>query len=220
MTEIDVEKWNRKNQYKNFINYSNPVFSIGTTLEVTKLVSFCREGGLSFFSSFLYFVTISVNEISELNLRIKGDKVVWYEKTHPGYVVLCDNQELRTCITKTDDDFYRFYKATRDDISSTRFKDEVTAYNETVNLESFYVSNLPWITFTSVSNPYDLNDKEQTAIPRITWGKYYERGKKYIVDFNISAHHALVDGAQASRMICCLQDKLDSLKITEDTNER
>ena len=54
MKEINVETWNRKIQYSNFIKYSNPILAIGTELDVTKLYSFCKNNNKSFFSTFLY----------------------------------------------------------------------------------------------------------------------------------------------------------------------
>ena len=43
MKEIDVATWKRKAPYENFVNYSNPVFSMTVRLDVTKLVEYSKQ---------------------------------------------------------------------------------------------------------------------------------------------------------------------------------
>ena len=131
--------------------------------------------------------------------------VVMFDEIHPGYVVLCDNNELRTCVTRYNCNFHAFYDQTRIDIKKTK-ENECISYNENNGLDSFYISCLPWIRFNSLSNPYNFADKEQTSIPRITWGKYYKNGDIYEINFDISGHHALIDGMQACEFIKKVDD--------------
>lgn len=49
MKYIDLENYGRKNQYNNFIHYSNPIVSVSTTLDVTNLVKYCKSNKMSFF---------------------------------------------------------------------------------------------------------------------------------------------------------------------------
>ncbi len=159
MKTIDVESWNRRTQYENFIRYTNPIISVCTTLDVTPIVERCRVKGLSFFSSFLYLVTKSVNEVDEMKLRIDGDRIVMPDCVHPSYVVLCGNGELRTCKTLFDPDFGTFYRKTREDIDRTKAR-ESAAYNESRQTDCFYLSCLPWVRLNAVTNPYNLTDRE------------------------------------------------------------
>ena len=212
MKYIDVENWGRKSQYENFIGYSNPVVSICTTLDVTALVNRCKTDRLSFFSSFLYIVTKCMNEVDEMKLRISGDKVVLPERIHPSYVVLCDSGELRTCRTCYDPDFGTFYRNSRADIEATRNR-ESTVYNERIVLDCFYLSCVPWIRFNSVINPYNFTDKEQTSIPRITWGKYYKNGDAYEINLDISVHHALADGIHIAALVNKIESELADLSF-------
>ena len=215
MKYINIDEWYRKTQYNNFIQYSNPVFSVGTILNVTKLVQFCETNDLSFFSAFLFIITKSVNEVEEMKLRIKEDGIVLLDEIHPGYVVLCENKELRTCVTRYNSSFSKFYQDTREDIQYTR-SHETKSYNDGVGSESFYVSCLPWIRLNSISNPYNFADREQTSIPRITWGKYYKNGDEYEINFDVSVHHALADGMQVSELIQKIENRLSTLDCLGD----
>lgn len=215
MKVIDIEKWPRCNQYKNFIEYTNPIFSVGTTLDVTKLVKYCEENNVSFFPAFLYVVTRSVNAVDEMKIRIFQGNVVMFDKVHPGYVILCENDELKTCKTFADDSFQIFYNNTLSDIEKTK-KQHKASYNEGINNDCYYVSCLPWVRISSISNAYNLADKEQTSIPRVTWGQYYKTGDRYEIGFDIAAHHALVDGLHVSKVIHEMESMLDTLSFLEE----
>ena len=62
--------------------------------------------------------------------------------------------------------------------------------------ELFFVSSLPWLSFTSLTlpipNPADSN-------VRITFGKFYEQEGKIFLPLNLTAHHALADGLHLAR---------------------
>lgn len=214
MRYIDISGWSRKNQYENFINYSNPVLSVCTTLNVSELVHYCKANNLSFFTSFMYIVTKSINKVDEMRMRIQNDSVVLHDCVHPSYVVLCDNGELRTCKTLFDNNFQSFYDKTQKDIIATKTR-ECTAYNESNDTDCFYLSCLPWVRLNSITNPYNFPDREQTSIPRVTWGKYYKNGDKYEINLDISAHHALVDGFHIASVIAETENQLLNINSLE-----
>lgn len=218
MKIVDTENWSRKNQYQNFIGYSNPIVSVCTTIDITQLVLYCKMSNRSFFSTFLYVVSMGVNHVDEMKLRLLGDQVVMHDIVHPSFVVLCENDELRTCTTCFDTDFESFYRKNREDINTAKNKRNF-AYNESIQTDCFYLSCLPWITINSVANPYNLSDKAQSSIPRITWGKYYQKNQSFEINFDISAHHALVDGVHIARVIKEIERHISKFNIMEETNE-
>lgn len=215
MKIIILDEWPRRMQYENFINYTNPIFSVGTTIDVTNLVQYCEKNDMSFFSAFLYVVTRSINSVEEMRIRVVKDELVLFDKVHPGYVVLCENGELRTCLTEADDDYKTFYDKTRADITRTREQSKAS-YNEGITNDVYYISCLPWIKINSVINPYNFADKEQTSIPRIMWGKYYKNGDRYEIGFDIAVHHALADGVHIGKVIECMEELLSTLSFMED----
>lgn len=214
MKIIDINEWSRKNQFNNFINYTNPVFSVGTVIDVTPLVQYCEKNDLSFFITFLYVVSHGINAVEAMRMRIYQDNVVLFDKVHPGYVVLCDDDELKTCLTPVDDSFKVFYDRVQADIIKTK-QQHKASYNEGITNDCYYISCLPWIRIYSVTNPYNFADKEQTSIPRITWGKYYKNGDRYEIGFDISAHHALVDGVHVSKVIHEIENMIATMSFTE-----
>ena len=59
------------------------------------------------------------------------------------------------------------------------------------SLEKFFVSSLPWLSYTAliqpVPSPADSN-------PRITFGKYFTQGERVLMPVTLLCNHALVDG--------------------------
>ena len=206
MKKIEFNTWKRKATYENFIKYTNPVFSMGTRLDVTRLLSYCEKEGKSFFAAFLYFVTMCANEIEEFKIRISDDGIVLYDYVRPSYIVILENQELVTCMSEYDESFEGFYKGVRCDIENV-IKNNRPSFNEKIFYDCLYISCVPWTDFTSVSNPYNFDDKKVTSIPRITWGKYVKKaGGQADMARDVSAHHGLMDG----RHISCFYEKLQN----------
>ena len=213
MKIIDTEKWERKTQFLNFSKYTLPVFSVGVRLDVTDLVLYCQKKNLSFFSAFLYVVTKCSNEINEMKTRFKNNKVVQYYIVHPSYVVLRDDNCIATCLTEFNEDFNKFYQQTRKDIESVKKDKSIHEFNPSVKTDCLYISSLQWIDFSMVSNPYNFTDAEQTSIPRITWGKYVKTfDDKYEIGFNISAHHAFMDGWHIAQLIEKIESELKDIE--------
>lgn len=207
MKVINTDTWNRKTQYENFIGYTDPTFSVGTRLDVTELLSFCKRTGRSFFPSFLYFVIRAINEVKEMRIRLKGDQVVLFDKVDPSYIVICEDEQITTCQNAYDTDFDRFHDAVRATVDKAKQNGKAAQFNPEIVLDCVYISCLPWVDITSAKNPYDLKNREQTSIPRILWGKYVQNPQgRFELGFDIAAHHALIDGAQ----ICRVMQKLAS----------
>lgn len=222
MKIIDKSSWKRRTTYENFIKYTNPIFSISTRLDVTELVSYCKKTGHGFFATLLYFVTCCANEIEELRTRIQGDDVVLFDKVDASYIVLLGNEELATCVTKAEDDFERFYQAVKRDVSNAVEKGQ-PEFNATFIFDCLYVSCLPWVDITSVSNPYHLDDPCASSIPRITWGKYTENAAgRFELGMDVAAHHALIDGRQVAMFYETLAAALGEPEkfIRREANER
>ena len=211
MEKIDIKNWARRVQYENFVGYTNPIFSVTVRLDVTKLVKFCKENGKSFFATFLYILSESMNEIPEWRMRIKDDEVVIFDKVHPSFVVLKDDDELATCLSEAISDYETFHKNTKEAIAKAK-SEKSGAFESVKRVDRIFVSTLQWIDFTSMSNPYNFTDKEQTSIPRVTWGKYVEKDGKYEMAFDVAGHHALVDGVHSARLISKIQEKIDDIE--------
>lgn len=213
LKKIDINNWKRKLPYENFIKYTNPVFSLSTRLDVSGLCERCKRLKTSFFVDFLFIVMKCLNSIEEFRLRIVDGEVVIYDKIHPSYIVLNNNNVIVSCRTQMCDTYSVFYKNARADIAAAkRGEEQHKGFNSASENDCFYISSMRWVDFTSVLNPYDLNDIDSSSIPRITWGKFVdENGRKKML-MDISAHHALIDGEPVCRGFIKIQNVLENLE--------
>ena len=70
----------------------------------------------------------------------------------------------------------------------------------------FFVSSVPWISFTSAIQPMDI---PADGIPRFLFGKFFEQGDKILLPVCVLTHHALTDGWHLSKFYQRLQQLLD-----------
>lgn len=212
MKEIDVTTWNRKIAYDCFSNYSDPVFSMTVKLDVTDLVKYSKKTKTSFFLNFLFVVSKCLNDIENFRLRIKDGKVVLFDKIDPSYVVMNKLGAIITKITDFSKEYEKFYNQAKIDIELAKNDDGVKTFNQGNKVDLFYISCVPWVDFLSVKNPYHIPNVDQTSIPRLTWGKFVKEKKKFKMAFDISAHHALMDGYEMSEGFTSIQNALNDIR--------
>ena len=212
MKVIDLATWKRKTPYECFSKYSNPVFSMTVRLDVTELVEFSKKTSTSFFANFLFVVSKCLNGIEDFRIRIKEGKVVVYDVITPSYVVMNDNGVIVTKQTEFSDDYKVFYERVKCDIEEAKHNLTQTKFNNAGQNDLFYTSCIRWVDFTSISNPYHVPDAEQSSIPRLAWGKYVEENGRLKMSFDISAHHALMDGYEMSQGFVSIQNALSDIE--------
>lgn len=213
MNIIDKSKWIRKSAYEAFIGYDNPTFSICSRLDVTNLYNFCKANGKSFFASLVFVITRELNAMENFRLRIKGRNVVLYDKVDPSYVVLADDGAITTSIAEMTNDFEEFHKTVTADIQKVKKEGSQKKFGSKI-LDVVYFSSLKWVDFTSVNNPYNYRNAENTSIPRVTIGKFVDENGRKKMAMDISAHHALVDGEPLAKAYNNIQTALNN--ITND----
>lgn len=211
MKKIDINKWERKVPFDNFIKYTNPIFSLSVRLDVTALCERCLEKGSSFFADMLYIVSHTMNSIEEFRLRLFGGNVVLLDSVNPSYIVMSNAGVIATCRTIYGNGVYEtFYDRVREDIERTkRCKTYDKSFNSNSDVDCFYVSCLPWADIISVLNPYDFSNLDNSSIPRVTWGRFVEERGKKMMTIDISAHHALIDGEPVCRAFNEIQKKIN-----------
>ena len=209
MKIIDVETWNRKAHFNCFSKYTNPVFSMSVRLDVSKLLAYSKRTDTSFFTNFVFVVTKCLNELEEFRIRLKNGKVVVYDKIRPSYIVMNKEGVIVTCNTDAPLSYPTFYKAMREDVADAEKVVDRQEFNETDDNDLFYMSCMPWVDFTTMTNPYNYVDEDNTSIPRLAWGKYVKEGDAYKMTLDISAHHALMDGYPLTQAFVKIQKALD-----------
>jgi len=203
---VDMESWKRKNHYNHFRQLDYPHFNVCGNLDITKLYRYIKEKEHPFFISILYTATKTANSIKEFRYRIRDDKVVEHETVTPSFTVMAENEVFSFCAVKFIDEFNEFKISTSKEIEKT--KNNISLEDEPGRDDYIYMTSLPWVSFTSVTHPIQMNPVD--SIPRIAWGKYFEENGRIKLPLSVQAHHSLVDGIHVGQYFNTIQEIIDN----------
>ena len=204
MRQINIETWARRKHYEFFKAFDAPHFNVTANVDVTKLYTYAKESGQSFFKLFLYGAVKTANEIPELRYRIRGDEVVEHEIVHPSFTVMLDEDVFNFCAAKFSADLPTFLEEVTARMEQAT--EEVVVGDEEPD-DLLYITSVPWVTFTSITHP--TNRQQQDSVPRIAWGKFERQGSRMVMPLSVQAHHALVDGVHIGKYYEKLQAWID-----------
>ncbi len=204
MKYIDMATWNRRKQYEMFKEMELPHFNICSNVDVRELKNYCKERKLSFFKTVLYFISRTVNEIPELRTRIREDGIVEHPVVNPSFTVLSEDELFGFARTKHKEEFVEFYEGVERAIEGV--KDNITPDFDADMDSDFYLTTLPWVSFTSIQHPMHIVKGD--SVPRIAMGKYFEEGEKLLMPVALQAHHGLADGVHAGKFYTRLEEYL------------
>ncbi len=204
---IDLEDWERKDHFQFFKDYESPQFSITANLNITETLRYREKHNLPFFLTVLYCTLRSINEIEEFRTRCKKNKIILYEQVGVGFTYQFEKQKLYSnCIAEYFEDFRTFIEETTNVINKEKVNPTLKTENKRDDL--IYTSCLPWLSFTSFTNPY--KNKSDDFIPRVVWGKCFEENDNIKIPISLQVHHAIVDGHHASEFYKKLQGFFDN----------
>lgn len=204
MKHIDMETWARRKQYEMFEEMELPYFNICSNVDVRELKNYCKKKHRSFFKSILYFVAKVVNEIPELKTRIRNDGIVEYSKVNPSFTILGEDELFGFAKAEYTENYEVFYREVEEGME--RVKNNVTPDFDADVDNEFYLTTIPWVSFTSIQHPMHIKQKD--CIPRIALGKYFEDREKLMMPVALQAHHGLVDGLHAGKFFMKLEEYL------------
>jgi chloramphenicol O-acetyltransferase type A len=203
---IDVEHWDRREQFHFFKDFDNPFFGFTADMDVTRLYGFCHEHQFTFSLVYLYCSQLVVNGIPELRYRIRDGKVWDYPHISAGSTVLKDNQVFTFCHLEYMTDLRAFLDYANSKVASCKAP-ETPLGDHDDDLDQIYYSIIPWIHFHAVVHPRNIAAGD--SVPAITFGKMIESAGKRMMPVSIEAHHALLDGVHLGIYYQRLQNYFD-----------
>lgn len=211
MKYIDLANWKRREHYEFFRRMDYPQYNVCMDVDVTHFLQFVRDNGLSFYYAMNFAVAKATDEVENFRYRIREDGVILHDHLHPSFTDIGKNDKdglFKFITAEIRGDIFEFNKRVRE-ISDTQT--EYFPFENFVNRDDLiYTTCLPWISFTSLSHPISINNKD--AVPRISWGKYFPKGDNVMMPLSVQVHHALVDGLHIARYVEALQTLLDGFE--------
>ena len=205
MEIIDKATWPRKSLFEFFRQTAAPHFSITASVDVTRLERQRRDANFSFFNAVLYTIMTAANAVPEIRMRFRKDSVVKHAVVHASATVPIEGDRFAFCGVEYVPSWEVFNTACQTAIAKAKTQDELSEHIESDDW--IFLSCLPWVNFTALTNP---NEGPDDCIPRITWGRCEQHHSKASIPVSIQVHHALVDGVHVGRFYEALNDKLAS----------
>lgn len=209
---VDMSRDPRRQQYEFFRNVVNPFFGLTVQLDITDYLDATK--GEPFFHSFLYVVTRALNAVPELRRRFLPDgTVVEYDHCSPSYTASKPDHTFAFCLVEGHTESRAAFIA-----ESVRRQQEAVSRPEGMTDEGdkdehFFVSALPWISYSQVTVP---SGPPGECNPRFEWGKYYEQNGRTLLPFTVFVHHALADGWHVSQFFERLKEEMTAIEKHEE----
>jgi len=205
MHYIDPKKWNRSKHFYFFKKFKHPHFNICTEIEITNTYRYIHKNKISVSAAVLFAVMKTCNHIEEFKYRIKGEKIKVYDIVHPGITVLAEGDIYSNCIINFIEPFDKFLSGYNKALIKAK-KEIIVGEQQKGKDDLIFISALPWITFTSVTNPMSGNPND--SIPRIIWGKQFKKDGKIFIPFSVQVNHCLMDGVHVAKFLFKLTELL------------
>ena len=211
MREIDLQTWPRRKHFEVFNAYDYPHFNLSAPVDVTCLVPFVKERGLSLTVTLVYLLARAANDLPEFRWRIRGRRVVEHEIVHPSTTVLVREDLFSFCTIPFNPDFAVFTAQAAKYIELV--KQSPTLEDEPGRDDLLFMTAIPWVSFTGVVHPIHMHPSD--SVPRIAWGKYYPEGGHIRMPLSVQVHHALMDGLHVGRYFQRVQELFDGAGLLE-----
>jgi chloramphenicol O-acetyltransferase len=197
MKPIDLAAWSRRSHFEHFSRYAQPFFDIAGRVDVSGLTARAAAAGESLFAALLYEVTAAVQRVPALRQRVRGGEVVEYERVHPSFTVLVDEEHFNFATVEFTPERGDFLAAVAAEVARRRGQTTLDI-DADVRGDLVFVTTLPWLDFTAVTHA--MSGWPEDTYPRLAWGKVVARDGRHEVAFQVTAHHALVDGVHVARL--------------------
>ena len=211
---IDIETWERKENFNFFRRFQNPQLSITSEVECGGAKKRAKEAHQSFFLHYLYAVLRAANEIPELRYRIDPEgRVVLYDQIDIlSPIKIKENGKFFTIRFPYHEDFETFYQEARKIIYSIPENgDPYAAENGEVANGDYgliLLSATPDLYFTSITGTQEKQSGNN--YPLLNAGKAIIKKGKLVMPIAMTIHHGFVDGHHLSLFYRKVEELLKS----------
>lgn len=195
MRPVDPDTWQRRELFEFFSRVSDPFYSVTFRLDVTKLYSYVKARGLSFYYGLVFLATRALNSVGAFRIAIEDGAPVLLDERIPSFTDMKKDGENFYIVTmpSAGEDIDRFCRAAAEKSQSQQgFIDSSCETGELI-----YFSCLPWLDITGLTNERDFDRDD--SIPRVAWGKYTEENGRKVLGMSVEVNHRLVDGMHIGR---------------------
>ena len=195
MKRIDLDTYPRRNHFNHFCAMAYPYAGVTVDVDVTDLLSLCREKGYSFYLMVLHAVALAADEVPEFRRRIDHGGIVEYDECPTSHIELKPDGTYAYCTLRHHMPLADYLTQAESARTAAR---EGGSIEEEDDVQSMYfISTLPWLHYTQLIQPVACGEESN---PRITWGKYQaDDNGCMMMPLSVLVHHALADGIHIAK---------------------
>lgn len=197
MRSIDKSEWPRREIFDFFGRVADPFYMVSFNAEVTELYRYAKAKRLSFYHSMIWLCTMALNGTEAFRFAARGDDdILLLDGRRPSFTHLDRGSELFKIITlPCEGGLEEFCRAAAEKTAAQSAFIDAGAEGD----DLIYFSCLPWVELTALTNERDTGSSRLDSIPRVAWGKYFERGGGIYVNISIEVNHRFIDGVHIGR---------------------
>lgn len=190
-TKIDLNTFDRRFAYENFLNFDNPYVTIVCEVDITNLVNYTKTHK-NFYHSMCYLVMKAMNKVKNFGYRFIDGDVYLCEEFGVGPVGNTPDGNIffyHGPYTKSFDEFLEKIEKNKQLALSGKSIQTEEAKNE------IYISCFPWRKMSALSVPTTKEGQN----PQVIWDKFETKDGKTTINLFVYAHHSFCDGSHFAK---------------------
>lgn len=205
-TIVNPDSWNRKSTFEFFNKMSYPYLTISAKVDISKAFNYAKKSNVSLYGTISWLILKAMNQIEEFKYRYEANNLQLYKEIGASFSVLKEDNALNfSRFTCYNNDYTEFLEEFN--LNKKNAEKGIEIHNTEKNI--IYLTCLPLIEITQMTNPMDLHRKD--SIPRIGWGKVLNEKSKSYITLNIQVHHGLIDGYHVGKLCNLIEKESDFL---------
>lgn len=205
-TYLNMDAYPRKAHFDYFQSMSYPYAGLTVEVDITEFLSAVKAKGLPFFLSFCHCVGGAANSVPQLRQRILDGKIIEFDFCPASHTVALPDGTYCYCTLDVGKPFFDFLRYAAAAQEAAKVQGSIEESEEEA-LSLFFVSTLPWVSYTGLVQPVPF---PADSNPRITWGRYHTAEGRTLLPVSILCHHALVDGRHIAAFYDALTERLNA----------
>lgn len=203
---VDLASWKFRDHFQFFKGFANPFFSVTAEVDVTAAWRRSREpNGPSFFLRTLFAALHAANSVEAMRLRLRDGGVWRHDRIAVSTTVAREDETFGFARMECVESLEEFVECSTRELH--RAKHDRGLVETEVDDAVMFHSTLPWLRFTSFTNPLPLGGD---SIPRIVFGRTAGTEERMTMPVAVEVHHAVVQGFDLGRYFEELQSRLSS----------
>ncbi|MBO4834868.1 MAG: hypothetical protein J5483_02035 [Lachnospiraceae bacterium] len=209
---IDLNTWERKQLFMNYLGTDLPYIIITANVDVTRPLAFAHENGISFNLVMVYLCNKTADSIINYRYRFLDGKPFVIDHTRPtvnhlqkGSDIFVIGEGPWPC-----DDIVTFCKECHENMEQVTQEYRKERIDHKMDIINY--TSVPWVQYTGFVRTI-AHDGVDNA-PKISFGKYFPSPadpSRILMPVSSQTHHGLMDGVHVGKFYTQLQEACDRL---------